>query len=95
MPAGARQDFGKLVKALTERFSPETQTEQYRTQLKERQWKHDEDGPEFGQKILKRTKLAYPGVNASLFDSFAIGNFIDAILDPEMHINSAAKAKSV
>ena len=75
-----------LSKALSERFSPESQTELYRAQLKERQWKHGENIPEFGQRILRLTTLAYPGANASLIDTLAMGNFIDAISDPDMRL---------
>ena len=35
LPAGDRENFEKLVKALSERFSPESQTELYRAQLKD------------------------------------------------------------
>ena len=37
LPAEDGNNFEKLIKALSERFSPESQTELYRPQLKERQ----------------------------------------------------------
>ncbi|MCG7878901.1 MAG: retropepsin-like aspartic protease, partial [Candidatus Thiodiazotropha endolucinida] len=86
LPVGDREDVEKLAKALSERFSPESQTELYRAQLKERQWKHGENIPEFGQRILRLTTLAYPGANAGLIDTLAMGNFIDAISDSEMRL---------
>ena len=86
LPAEDRNNFEKLIKALSERFSPESQTELYRAQLKERQWKHGENIPEFGQRILRHTTLAYPGANASLIDTLAMGNFIDSISDSEMRL---------
>ena len=84
LPAEDRNNFEKLIKALSERFSPESQTELSRDQLKERQWKHGENNPEFGQIILRLTTLAYPGANASLIVTLAMGNFIDSISDSEM-----------
>ena len=86
LPAEDRNNFEKLIKALSERFSPESQTELYRAQLKERQWKHGENIPEFGQRILRLTTLAYPGANASLIDTLAMGNFIDSISDSDMRL---------
>ena len=56
----------------------------YRAQLKERQWKHGENIPEFGQRILRLTTLAYPDANASLINTLAMGNFVDSISDSEM-----------
>ena len=47
--ASDRENYDMLSNALSERFSPESQTELYRAQLKERQWKHGEKIPEFGQ----------------------------------------------
>ena len=88
MPAEDRNNFEKLIKALSERFSPESQTELYRAQLKERQWKqHGENIPEFGQRILRLTTLAYPDANTSLIDTLAMGNFIDSISDSEMGLS--------
>ena len=86
LPAEDRNNFEKLIKALSERFSPESQTELYRAQLKERQRKHGENIFEFGQKILRLTTLAYPGANASLIDTLAMGNFIDSISDSGMRL---------
>ena len=86
LPAEDRNNFEKLSKALSERFSPESQTELYRAQLKERQWKHGENIPEFGQIILRLITLAYPGANASLIVTLAMGNFIDFISDSEMRL---------
>ena len=37
LPATDRENYEKLAKALSERFSPESQTELYRAQLKERE----------------------------------------------------------
>ena len=58
----------------------------YRAQLKERQWKYGENIPEFGQIILRLTTLAYPGANASLIVTLAMGNFTDFISDSEMRL---------
>ena len=85
LPTGDRENFKKLAKALCERFSPDSQTELYRAQLKERQWKRVENIPEFGR-IIRFTTLAYPVANASLIDTLAMGNFIDTISDPEMRL---------
>lgn len=86
LPVEERNHFDKLSKALAERFSPDSQTELYRAQLKERQWKHGENIPEFGQRILRLTTLAYPGASSTLVDTLAMGNFIDAISDAEMRL---------
>ena len=61
LPAEDRNNFEKFIKALSERFSPESQTELYRAQLKERQWKHSKNIPGFGERILRLTTIAYPG----------------------------------
>ena len=81
-----QKDFEALSKALGERFSPESQTELYRAQLKKREWKHGENVAEFGQRILRLTTLAYPKADPSLIKSLAMGFFVDVISDAEMRL---------
>ena len=81
-----QKDFEALSKALGERFSPESQTELYRAQLKEKEWKHGENVTEFGQRIVRLTTLAYPKADPSLIKSLAMGFFVDAISDAEMRL---------
>ena len=69
------------VKQKGVRFSPESQTELYRAQLKEREWKPGENVAEFGQRILRLTTLTYPKADPSLIKSLAMGFFVDAISD--------------
>ena len=88
LPATDRENNEKLPKALSERFSPESQTELYRAQLKEREWKHGDNIAEFAQQILRLTTLSYPWADAALVDSLAMGYFIDAIPDAEMRLKS-------
>ena len=71
--------------ALSERFSPESQTEPYWTQLKEREWKHG-DNVANGQRILRLTTLSYPRANTTLVNRLAMGYFIDSISDAEMRL---------
>ena len=69
-----QKDFEAESKALSERFSPESQTELYtRAQLKEREWKHGENVAEFGQRILRLTTFAYPKADPSLIKYLAMG----------------------
>ena len=86
LPVEDQKDFEALSKALSERFSPESQTELYRAQLKEREWKHGENVAEFGQRILRLTTLSYPKADPSLIKSLAMGFFVDAISDAEMRL---------
>ena len=86
LPVEDQKDFEALSKALGERFSPESQTELYRAQLKEREWKHGENVAEFGQRILRLTTLSYPKADPSLIKSLAMGFFVDAISDAEMRL---------
>ena len=86
LPATDRENNEKLPKALSERFSPESQTELYRAQLKEREWKHGDNVAEFAQQILRLTTLSYPWADTALVDSLAMGYFIDAIPDAEMRL---------
>ena len=86
LPVEDQKDFEALSKALSDRFSPESQTELYRAQLKEREWKHGENVAEFGQRILRLTTLSYPKADPSLIKSLAMGFFIDAISDAEMRL---------
>ena len=86
LPLEKQKDFEELSKALSERFSPESQTELYRAQLKEREWKHGENVAEFGQRILRLTTLAYPKADPCLINSLAMGFFVDAISDSEMRL---------
>ena len=86
LPVEDQKDFEVLSKALSDRFSPESQTELYRAQLKEREWKHGENVAEFGTRILRLTTLSYPKANPSLIKSLAMGFFIDAISDAEMRL---------
>ena len=58
LPVENQKYFEALSKVLSEKFSPESQTELYRAQLKEREWKHDKNLVEFGQRILQLTILA-------------------------------------
>ena len=86
LPVEDQKDFEALSKALGERFSPESQTELYRAQLKEREWKHGENVAEFGQRILRLTTLSYPKADPSLIKSLAMGFFVDAISDAEIRL---------
>ena len=80
LPAKDQNDFEVLSKALGERFSPESQTELYRAQLKERrEWKHGENLAEFGQRILRLTTLAYPRAEPNLINVLAMGFFVNSI----------------
>ena len=58
-----QKNFEALSKALSERISPESQTELYRAQLKERECKHGENVAESAQSILRLTTLFYPGTD--------------------------------
>ena len=69
-----------------ERFSPDSQTELYRAQLKEREWKHGENLGEFSQRIVRLTTLAYPRADPTLINVWAMGFFIDSISDAEMRL---------
>ena len=69
-----------------ERFSPENQTELYRAQLKEREWKHGENLGKFSQRILRLTTLAYPRADPTLINVLAMGFIIDSISDAEMRL---------
>ena len=86
LPAKDQKDFEALSKALGERFSPESQTELYRAQLKERAWKHGENLAEFGQRILRLTTLAYTRAEPNLINVLAMGFFVDSISDAEMRL---------
>ena len=86
LPATDRENYEKLVKTLSERFSPESQTELYRAQLKEREWNHGDNVAEFAQRILRLITLSYPRADTALVDSLAMGYFIDAISDAEMRL---------
>ena len=86
LPVEDQKDFEALSKALSERFSPESQTELYRAQLKEREWKHGENVAEFGQQILRLTTLAYPRAEPNLINILAMGFFLDSISDAEMRL---------
>ena len=86
LPVEDQKDFEALSKALSDRFSPESQTELYRAQLKEREWKHGENVAEFGQRILRLTTLSYPKADPSFIKSLAMGFFVDAISDGEMRL---------
>ena len=86
LPVKDQRDSEILSKALSERFSPESQTELYRAQLKEREWKHGENVAEFGQRILRLTSLSYPGADPSLINVLAMGYFLDSIFDADMRL---------
>ena len=86
LPVKDQRDFEILSKALSERFSPESQTELYRAQVKEREWKHGENVAEFGQRILRLTSLSYPGADPSLINVLAMGYFLDFISDADMRL---------
>ncbi|MCG8032936.1 MAG: DDE-type integrase/transposase/recombinase, partial [Candidatus Thiodiazotropha taylori] len=86
LPVENQKDFEALSNALSERFSPESQTELYRAQLKEREWKHGENVAEFGQRILRLTTLAYPRAEPNLVNVLAMGFFVDSISDAEMRL---------
>ena len=86
LPTKDQKDFETLCNTLGERFSPESQTELYRAQLKEREWKHGENLGEFSQRILRLTTLAYPRADPTLINVLAMGFFIDSISDAEMRL---------
>ena len=67
-----QKTFEALSKALSESFSPERQTELYRAQLKEREWKHGENVTEFAQRILRLTTLSWNWPKADKCVGYAV-----------------------
>ena len=88
LPDKDKKDFKCLSLALTERFSLESQTEVYRAQLKEREWKHGNYVAEFAQSILRCTTISYQWADTALVDSLTIGYFVDSISDAEIRLRS-------
>ena len=74
LPASDKENYGKLAKALSERSSPENQTEMYRKTVKI---------PEIGQRVLYTT---YDTSISWRTGQYYSGYFIDAILDLEMRL---------
>jgi oligoendopeptidase F len=86
LPHDQRQDFGKLVRSLEERFSPSNQTELYSTQLRERRQRAAESLPELGQEVRRLANLAYPTGPNDVKETLAKEQFIDALVSSDMRL---------
>ena len=83
---GVREDFDKLVDALTNRYGTVNRAEVFKTQLQTRIKRKDETIPELAQAIQTLAKKAYPTANASMIDVLAIDHFIDALPQSDIRL---------
>ena len=81
-----RRNYNTLVKAISNRFNPDRQTELYKAQLRCRKRQPNESIPELGQAIKRIVRLAYPNANFELIDSLSRDHFLDAISDSNLRM---------
>ena len=74
------------MRALEERFAPQSQTELYRVQMRERHQKAGESLPELDQAIRRLANLAYSTAPTEIRENLSKDQFVDALQDSEMRI---------
>ncbi|MES9880090.1 MAG: hypothetical protein ABW185_04335 [Sedimenticola sp.] len=79
-----RKRYRTLVAALSSRFEPEDQSELYRSELKNRSRRRDEQLTELAQDIKRLVRLAYPNTGSDVRSTLARDAFEDALCDPDM-----------
>jgi hypothetical protein len=84
IPEYQQRSFRRLMEAFSRRFNPNSQSELYRVQLRNRTRNTNESLPELGQDIRRLVQLAYPEAPPALVEMLGKDHFIDAIEDQDM-----------
>ncbi len=86
MSRSDREDYAKLVMALTSRFGITHQSDLARGKLKTRIKKREESLPELADSVESLTRKAYPDALNDLQDILARDNFIDALYQEDLRL---------
>ena len=87
----------ELLAELAERFSPESQADQYRALLSTRRRHKGESISDLGQDIQRLAALAFPGPRDQTKEMFAIDAFLRAVSNKDMgfHMKRTASVKTL
>jgi hypothetical protein len=86
MSRSDREDYAKLVMALTSRFGITHQSDLARAKLKTRIKKREESLPELAESVECLTRKAYPDASNDLQDILARDHFIDALYEEDLRL---------
>ena len=86
MSRNDRQDYAKLVTALTTRFGITHQADLARAKLKTRVKRREESLPELAESVEGLTRKAYPDASSDLQDVLARDHFIDALYEEDLRL---------
>ena len=86
MSQSDREDYAKLVMALTSRFGITHQSDLARAKLKTRIKKREESLPELAESVECLTRKAYPNASNDLQDILARDHFIDALYEEDLRL---------
>ena len=81
-----REDYAKLVMALTSRFGLTHQSDLARAKLKTRIKKREESLPELAESVESLARKAYPDASNDLQDILARDHFIDALYEEDLRL---------
>ena len=76
LPEATRADFTETMKALQERFEPESKKELYRAELQTRTKKRNEDWAAFGDDLKLLADRAYPDLPDKARERFALNQYL-------------------
>ena len=83
-----------LIAALDSRFGTSNRMKMFRVSLRSRTRKPAETLPELAQAIRRLTRQAYPNAPVSLQELIAKDEFIEAMVDPELHWEGSSSQTS-
>ena len=86
LDTGDRQNYSKLVRALTDKFEPENQHELFRAQMKSKVRKPNEELTKLAQDIRRMTCKAYPTASQDVRETLAKNCFVDALQDHNLEV---------
>ena len=95
LPMITLSNYDALLHEIQTRFGQEGKSELFRTQLKNRIKRQDENFQELGQEVKRSTARAYPEAPSTLRDTLAKCHFIDALTDTDISHKYHSKPRSL
>lgn len=96
LSADTRASYGDAVKALRERFEPDSKKELYMATLNARSRKRNEDWPVYGEDLKLLADKAYPGLQEEAREQFALNQYLAQLDNPQVAFGvRQAKPKTI